>query len=41
MLYMNELQKIHSMLNRLDELNKSKFNSSDFVSLNKDLQYFY
>ena len=35
---MNELHKTHSMLNKLDELNNSKFNSSDFVSLHSDLQ---
>ena len=35
---MNELQKIYSILNRLEELNKSKFNSSSFLSLNSDLQ---
>jgi len=35
---MNKLQKVYSMLNKLEELNKSKFNSSDFVSLNKDFQ---
>ena len=35
---MNKLQKTHSILDKLDELNKSKFNSSDFVSLNKEFQ---
>ena len=35
---MNELQKTHSMLNKLEELNNSKFNSSDFISLHSDLQ---
>ena len=35
---MNKLQKTHSILDNLDELNKSKFNSSDFVSLNKEFQ---
>ena len=35
---MNELEKIHPILNRLEELNKSKFNSSNFVALNKEFQ---
>ena len=35
---MNELQKTYSILNRLEDLNKSKFNSSNFLSLNSDLQ---
>ena len=35
---MNELQKTYSILNRLEEMDKSKFNSSDFVSLNSDLK---
>ena len=35
---MNELHKTHSMLNKLEELNNSKFNSSDFISLHTDLQ---
>ena len=35
---MNELHKTYSMLNKLEELNNSKFNSSDFVSLHTDLQ---
>tara|TARA_B110001452_G_scaffold180049_1_gene151175 strand:+ start:1517 stop:1786 length:270 start_codon:yes stop_codon:yes gene_type:complete len=35
---MNELQKTHSMLNKLEELNNSKFNSSEFISLHSDLQ---
>ncbi|MDC1194538.1 hypothetical protein N8081_01180 [Pseudomonadota bacterium] len=35
---MNKLQKTHSIIDKLDELNKSKFNSSDFVSLNKEFQ---
>ena len=35
---MNELQKIHSMFNKLEELNNSKFNSSEFISLHSDLQ---
>ena len=35
---MNKLQKVYSILNKLDELNKSKFNSSDFFSLNKEFQ---
>ena len=35
---MNKLHKIHSILINLDELNKSKFNSSDFVSLNKEFE---
>ena len=35
---MNNLQKVHSILNKLVELNKSKFNSSDFVSLNKEFE---
>jgi len=36
---MNELQKIDSLLSRLDELNKLKFNLSDFDDLNKKLQF--
>ena len=36
---MNELQKIDSLLSRLDELNKLKFNLSDFDDLNKTLQF--
>jgi len=36
---MDKLQKVHSILNKLDELNKSKFNSSDFVSLNKEFEF--
>jgi hypothetical protein len=35
---MNKLQKTHSIVDKLDELNKCKFNSSDFVSLNKEFQ---
>jgi hypothetical protein len=35
---MNELQNTYSMLNRLEELNKTKFNFSDFLSLNSDFQ---
>ena len=35
---MNELHKTYSMLNKLEELNNSKFNSSDFTSLHTDLQ---
>ena len=35
---MNELQKIDSLLSRLDELNKLKFNLSDFDDVNKKLQ---
>ena len=35
---MNKLQKVHSILEKLDELNKSKFKSSDFVSLNKEFE---
>ena len=35
---MNELHKTHSMLNKLEELNNSKFNSSDYISLHTDLQ---
>ena len=35
---MNELQKTHSMLNKLEELNNSKFNYSEFISLHSDLQ---
>jgi len=35
---MNELEKIHPILNRLEELNKSKFNSSNFVALNKEFR---
>ena len=35
---MNELPKIYSILNKLEELNKSKFNFSNFVSLNKEFQ---
>ncbi len=35
---MYELQKTLSHLNRLEELNKSKFNSSDFALLNKDFE---
>ena len=35
---MNELQKTHSMLNKLEELNNSKFNSTEFISLHSDLQ---
>ena len=35
---MYELQKTHSMLNKLEELNNSKFNSSEFISLHSDLQ---
>ena len=35
---MNKLQNVHSILEKLDELNKSKFNSSDFVSLNKEFE---
>ena len=36
---MNELQKIDSLLSRLDELNKLKFNLSDFDDLNKKMQF--
>jgi len=36
---MNELQKIDSLLSRLDELNKLKFNLSDFDDVNKKLQF--
>ena len=36
---MNKLQKVHSILEKLDELNKSKFKSSDFVSLNKEFEF--
>ena len=36
---MNNLQKVHSILEKLDELNKSKFNSSDFFSLNKEFEF--
>ena len=35
---MNELQKIDSLLSRLDQLNKLKFNLSDFDDVNKKLQ---
>jgi hypothetical protein len=35
---MNELHKTYSMLNKLEELNNSKFNSSEFISLHSDLQ---
>ena len=35
---MNKLQKVHSILEKLDELNKSKFKSSDFISLNKEFE---
>lgn len=35
---MNELQKIDSLLSRLDELNKLKFNLSDFDDVNKKLK---
>ena len=35
---MNELQKIDSLLSRLDELNKLKFTLSDFDDVNKKLQ---
>jgi hypothetical protein len=35
---MNELKQTYSILNRLEELNKSKFNSPNFVSLNKEFQ---
>jgi hypothetical protein len=35
---MNKLQKTHSILDKLDQLNKIKFNSSDFNSLNKEFQ---
>ena len=35
---MNELKKTYPILNRLEELNKCKFNSSNFISLNKDFQ---
>ena len=35
---MNELEKIHPILNRLEELNQSKFNFSNFVALNKEFQ---
>tara|TARA_B110001450_G_scaffold27592_1_gene24158 strand:- start:1627 stop:1896 length:270 start_codon:yes stop_codon:yes gene_type:complete len=35
---MNELQKTHSMLNKLEELNNLKFNSSELISLHSDLQ---
>ena len=35
---MNEVQKIDSLLSRLDELNKLKFNLSDFDDVNKKLQ---
>jgi hypothetical protein len=35
---MNELQKTYSILNELEELNKSKFNFSNFVSLNKEFE---
>ena len=35
---MNELQKIDSLLSRLDQLNKLKFNLSDFDVVNKKLQ---
>ena len=36
---MNELQKIDSLLSRLDELNKLKFKLYDFDDLNKKLQF--
>ena len=36
---MNELHKINSLLTRLDELNKLKFNLSDFDDLNKKIQF--
>ena len=36
---MNELKKIDSLLSRLDELNKLKFNLSDFDDVNKKLQF--
>ena len=35
---MNELQKIDSLLSRLDELYKLKFNLSDFDDLNNKMQ---
>jgi hypothetical protein len=34
---MNEFKKIYSILNKLEELDKSKFNISDFKNLNNDL----
>ena len=33
---MNELQKTTEILNKLEELNNAKFNSSEFLSLNND-----
>ena len=36
---MNELQKIDSLLSRLDELNKLEFNLSNFDDVNKKLQF--
>jgi len=35
---MNKIKEVYSKLNKLEELNKFKFNSSDFVSLNKDFE---
>ena len=36
MFIMNELQKTTEILNKLEELNNAKFNSSEFLSLNND-----
>ena len=33
---MNELQKTIEILNQLEQLNNTKFNSSEFLSLNND-----
>ena len=35
---MNEINKTFSLLNKLEELDRSKFNSSEFAALNSDLQ---
>ena len=35
---MNDINKTFSLLNKLEELDKSKFNSSEFAALNADLQ---
>ena len=36
---MNELKKLLSNLDRLDDLNSKKFNSSDFTLVNKNLEH--